>query len=166
MPATYEPIQTYTLGSSASSITFSSIASSWTDLKLVVVPLAASSADGWDMLLRFNNDSSSLYSSTLLRGNGSSADSSRYTSVTSLKSATGLNQTIPFFWSYDIFSYAGSTNKTALYSVSADTNGGGVKAQWVGLYRSTTAISRIDILPEVGSFNTGTTATLYGIKNA
>jgi hypothetical protein len=36
MAATYEPIATQTLGSAATSITFSSIAADWTDLRLVL----------------------------------------------------------------------------------------------------------------------------------
>jgi hypothetical protein len=37
MPATYEPIATTTLGGAAATITFSSISSAYTDLRIVLV---------------------------------------------------------------------------------------------------------------------------------
>ena len=67
---------------------------------------------------------------------------------------------------YDVFSYAGSTNKTTLIINASDDNGSGRIVNTVGLYRSATAISRIDLTTSTGNFATGTTATLYGILKA
>jgi hypothetical protein len=66
----------------------------------------------------------------------------------------------------DLFSYAGSTFKTALITQSNDRNGSGSVEQTVALYRSTTAISRIDLNSGAPYFNTGTIATIYGILKA
>jgi hypothetical protein len=70
------------------------------------------------------------------------------------------------FTTLDIFSYAGSTFKTTLYTASGDKNGSGAVERGVALYRSTSAINRVDLFGWTGNLATGTTATLYGIKNA
>jgi len=167
MPATYEPIQSYTLGSAAATITFSSIPATYTDLRLILI--GTTSASG-TMRLRFNSDTATNYSYTDLTGNGSTAASSRGTSTTNINITTGLvsgsSTTIPVVSFVDIFSYAGSTFKTCLISASQDYNGTGTTMQEVGLYRSTTAISTINLLLSTGNYSIGTTATLYGIKNA
>lgn len=163
MPATYEKIATTTLSSAASSITFSSISSAYTDLRLVFVGKHNGTAGGIQMTL--NNDSSALYSGTDLYGTGSAAGSSRYSAATSWNFAGGffLNSD-PGLVTLDLFSYAGSTNKTALIEVSLD--GGTPRiGRHVVLYRSTSAINRIDLsIPS--SAAAGTTATLYGILKA
>lgn len=167
MAATYEPIATTTLGSAASSITFNSIASTWTDLRLVIIGTGTSG--GGDLLIRFNSDSSSSYSDTSLRGNGTAAASSRNTNQTAIdvNATLGIFGTNISFITYDIFSYAGSTYKTSLITTSDDENGSGGLVRIVGLWRNTAAITRIDLtLNNATQFNTGTIATLYGIKSA
>lgn len=164
MAATYEPIATQTLGSAASSITFSSIAASWTDLRVVFTGTTTAASGFW---ARFNNDTSALYSQTTLYGDGASAISNRGVGATEFEYTFmgNLNTTPVTFATMDVFSYAGSTYKTALLSLSKDNNGSGYAIRYVGLYRSTTAISRIDLIAS-GSFAAGTTATIYGIKAA
>lgn len=163
MPATYEPIATTTLGSAASSITFSSIPSTYTDLRLVLVSISTTFPQ-----MRFNNDATALYSWTYVTGTGTAAQSGRFTSATEFYANTGQSATIPSLYTFDIFSYAGSTFKSFLNTQNNDKNGSGDVVAAVGLYRSTTAISRIDLLANIygTTFSTGTTATLYGIKAA
>jgi len=165
MPATYEPIATTTLGSAASSITFSSIAGTYTDLRVVLVGTAG---DIVTPRIRFNSDSGTNYSNTRILGTGSSAASYRSTSVTQLDfaSAGGMSTTIPHLYTMDVFSYAGSTYKTALLTGQEDDNGSGYVVRQVGLWSSTSAINTILLYPSSNNFSTGTTATLYGIKNA
>lgn len=163
--ATYEPIQTYTLASAAASITFSSIAASWTDLRLVLTTTTSSNTAP---LIRFNSDSGTNYSYTNLNGDGSSASSDRgtNTSFINLGTAGGTSTTIPTFYDLSIFSYAGSTYKTTLNSANADKNGSGDLRKSVGLWRSTSAITSIYLYTFGGDYSIGTTATLYGIKAA
>lgn len=166
MPATYEPIATTTLGSAASSITFSSISGSYTDLRLVLVGTTAADIG---CRLRFNSDTATNYSVTRLTGNGTTATSDRFTSQTSIiAGASVLSATTPTLRVFDIFSYAGSTNKTLLLSDSSDFNGTGGVSNIVGLWRSTAAITTITLLTSDGTtnFSIGTTATLYGILKA
>jgi hypothetical protein len=167
MPTTYEPIATQTLGSAAATITFSSIPSTYTDLRLVLTAVANSSTIGAYII--YNNDSGANYSWTNLRGNGTTAASSVIGPATQINLAffSSATTTIPAFYTADIFSYAGSTNKTCLTTASADQNGSGLVERHVGLWRSTSAINRLDIYTNaVANFGIGTTATLYGIKNA
>lgn len=164
--ATYEPIATTTLGSAASTITFSSIPSTYTDLRVVLVARGtATTYPQWIL----NNDATALYSRTELTGNGTAASSTRgsansafYVPNAALPTAANTFDLI----TADIFSYAGSTFKTVLFTDSTDLNGSGEVAAIVGLYRSTTAISRVDIQAGASTFAAGTTATIYGIKAA
>ena len=166
MATTYDKIATTTLGSSASSITFSSIAASWTDLRLVMTAITSTNSI---TELQFNGDTGTNYSDTVLYGNGTSAYSAKDTSnnyIYTYASTSSSALTIPAFYTIDIFSYAGSTYKTALLTGSGDTNNSGRVANIVGLWRSTSAITSVTVLPNSGTYSTGTTATLYGIKAA
>lgn len=155
-------IATTTLGTAASTITFSSIPSTYTDLRLIFI--TTTSINGANINLRFNSDTGTNYSSTWLEGNGTSASSYRATNDTRFQLTNGAGTTtIPSFTILDIFNYAGSTYKTALDNVSGDTNGSGYVFRSVQMWRSTSAINRIDLTPTSGNFNAGTTATLYGI---
>lgn len=168
MPTTYEPIATQTLGSAASSITFSSIAATYTDLKVTLTGAGASG--GEYVSVRLNSDTGSNYSSTMVNGYGSGVASARETNGTRGfwgNYYVGASTTIPLFFTMDLFSYAGSTFKTALCTTSNDLNGSGETIRTVGLYRSTSAITSVTLLNNAGTgFAIGTTATIYGIKNA
>ena len=168
MATTYEKIATTTLGSANNSITFSSIPSTYTDLRVVIAPKAAATV--YYMACQFNGDTATNYSFTSLYGDGSSAVSSRNTSQTEIGIIwfNGATTTIPAFATIDVFSYAGSTFKTILGTNSADNNGSGTVERNVGLWRSTSAITSIKLFDtSVGrQMATGTTATLYGILKA
>lgn len=164
---TYEPIATTTLGSAASSITFSSIPSTYTDLR-VVLTWKVNSAN--ITRIRFNSISTTTYSATYLYGNGTTAGSDKQTNLTYIDAGwNAVGDTQPALTTFDIFSYTGSTNKTVLATQSGDMNGSGSVDRIVGLWRSTSAITDIQLAP-VGTpsvtFSAGTTATLYGIKAA
>ena len=166
MASTYEPIATTTLGSAASSITFSSIPSTYTDLRLVLVITGMSTANRTG--IQFNGDTTSLYSTTRLQGDGATASSTANNTNPNIR-ITDVNQasTSLQFITLDLFSYAGSTYKTALAELSNDANGSGYVYRSVGLYRSTSAITSLNImLLSAGTMSIGTTATLYGIKAA
>jgi hypothetical protein len=166
MPATYEPIATYTL-SSAGTISFTSIPATYTDLRIVMVGIKGSTNSApW---VQFNSDTGTNYSATRIQGDGTSATSGRETNTQGIPLIyfDALIDANPKLGVLDIFSYAGSTNKTALNVESSDRNGSGRTVSTVGLWRNTAAITRIDINDNSArNFGVGTTATLYGIKNA
>ena len=165
MPATYEPIATTTLSSTAATIDFNSITSSYTDLRVVLVCTTTASAA---ILCRVNSDTGSNYSRTTLAGDGSSASSARYSNNTFFRIDINADSstTVPMLIEVDFFSYAGSTNKTILNKVAADRNGSGSVQTAVQLWRSTSAITSISLIANSTTFASGTTATLYGIKSA
>lgn len=165
MPATYEPIATTTLGSAASSITFSSISSAYTDLRLVFVCTNVSGGDQAN--ITFNGIGGTSYSITSLYGDGASAGSLSSTNQPAINAAIGgTSTTIPTMYTADIFSYTGSTFKTCLVTGNEDKNGSGLVSRTVGLFRNTAAITSVTIAKSGGTYAIGTTATLYGIKNA
>ena len=167
MPAgsTYTPIATTTLGSSASSYTFSSIPSTYTDLVLVVVGKMVSGA--YDTALRFNSDTGTNYSRTVLTGTGSAAASGRGTSQNVMYiDANGVKNTT--FNSNDIIHIMNYANTTTFKTAISRSNnaGTGVDAS-VGLWRNTAAITSITVLAfSSGTWDTGSTFTLYGIASA
>lgn len=162
MPATYEPIATTTLSSAASTITFSSIPSTYTDLRLVIV----GAGDGQLLYWTYNSDTASNYSWTRLLGNGSAASSTAQTNLSNNRGWWTNASSTPCVNEIDVFSYAGSTNKTSLVKSSVDQNGSGNTVAAVNLWRSTSAITSIQLSMSSGNFYTGTTATIYGIKAA
>jgi len=162
MASTYEPIATTTLSSTTGTITFTSIPSTYTDLRVIYT--GSTTADT-SLRATFNNDATSNYSLTRLVGDGASATSNSFTNnndaIISGQLGTGM-----CLVALDIFSYAGSTLKTSLSNSSEDKNGSGSVRAAVHLWRSTSAINRLDFFVFGAQFNIGTTVTLYGIKAA
>jgi hypothetical protein len=157
MPSTYEPIATTTLGSASSTVTFSNISSSYTDIFVIISCPGANSGGDW--LMRFNNDSGSNYSRTYMYGTGSATGSGRGSNTTSF--ALGAQRT-DGWCKIHIQNYANTTTyKTCLWTIGS---GGDDIAPMVGLWRSTSAINRLDFVG--ATYPTGSTFTLYGIKAA
>lgn len=157
-------LATTTLGSAASSISFTGISGAYTDLKLIVSAIGASAS--CYVAIQFNGDTSTNYSYTQMRGDGTSATSGRATNSARgfiLNTSADLSTTFPSLSVTDIFSYAGSTYKTALSQGAADKNGSGETTVLVNLWRNTAAITRVDVIGYNANLGTGTTATLYGI---
>jgi hypothetical protein len=166
MATTYEKIATTTLGSAAATIDFNSIAGTYTDLRLVLLPISPSGSQ--NLFLRVNSDTGSNYSTTKLYGTGTSAVSARSTSATfiNLLVNDGFDVvTKPCFYTVDFFSYAGSTYKTVLTTNNEEKNTGNTNStvgRFVGLWRSTSAITSINLSCDA-TFDAGSIATLYGI---
>jgi hypothetical protein len=164
MPATYDKIQSTTLGTAAASVTLSSISGAYTDLVLVATVQASASGQGLSM--QFNGDTSSLYSATALRGNGSAVVSFRQsnnnnTLLSNIAEPPTGSQGV---YIAQFLNYSNTTTfKTAL--VRSNSAGFGVET-FVDLYRSTNAISSIKIDISGGNMSVGSTFTLYGIKAA
>lgn len=164
MPATYEPIASSS-PSGASSVEFTSIPGTHTDLVLVYHLIHSTGIE--DMWLRYNSDTGTNYSATVLYGTGSTAGSFRTSGTTQSNKALLDFYGIPSTTAYatgvvQIMSYA-NTNvfKTALSS--AGRASGGVD-RVVNLWRNTNAITTVTLLPGAGTI-TGSVA-LYGIKAA
>ena len=164
MPITYEPIATTTLGSAASSVTFSSISGAYTDLILICDGGITSGLHNFTV--QINSDTASNYSRTFLSGTGSAASSGRGSSLTSmvlndygyLETTSGAN-VIAHFMNYSNT----TTYKTVLSRANNAANGTSAN---INLWRSTAAISTILVSSSGSTFVSGSTFTLYGIKAA
>lgn len=161
--STYTPIATTTLGSAATSYTFSSISGSYTDLVCVFNGAITTGPD--DVRIQFNGDTASNYSATLLRGSG-----------TATLSAASSNDTVIPYTSYigtgdgssvGIFNIMNYSNTTTYKTMICRGN---VAASFVnattGLWRSTAAITSIKLIAGGSTFKVGSTFTLYGILSA
>lgn len=159
---TYTPIATTTLSSAAPSYTFSSISGSYTDLVLVAaVQNTANTGD--EVAFQVNGDTTTNYSRTRLYGNGTAAASGRATSVS--KGALGINSTTDF--SVITAHFQNYSNSTTYKTVISRGSSSGFASMYASLWRSTSAITSITILPDSGTtFTTGTTLSLYGILAA
>ena len=162
--STYTPIATTTLGSNQASYTFSSIAGTYTDL-ILVINGKHSANQNEDYGLRFNSDTATNYSSTYLRGDGSSASSGRASNQT--KTISGwLNATDIGTYINQIQNYANTTTYKTVISRGAQTDSDTYLSANVSLWRSTSAITSITVVPAAASLATGMTLTLYGIAAA
>jgi hypothetical protein len=159
MTATYTPISSATLGSSTSSVTFSSIPQTYTDLVVVINDI--NSTGSFDTNIRFNEDSNANYSRTGLRGSGSTASSFAQTnnSAVILTADGSAGYARPAI--VNIMNYSNTnTNKTIIDRVNDSANG---LSFHVFLWRNTAAINSIQIYSS-STFASGATFSIYGIK--
>lgn len=168
MPATYEPISTQTLTSTTGDIFFTSIPQTYTDLVLVMnFGCSSNTALG----LRFNSDGNNNYGATSLEGNGVSARSDRYSTLSYMRlgyNATFSSNTLIDQAIINIFDYTNTTTNKALLA-RLNSNSQGVSNLNVGRWLPATsaAITSINILNSGGvNFIVGSSFTLYGIKAA
>jgi hypothetical protein len=164
--STYTPIATQTLGSSAASVTFSSISGSYTDL-ILITNATSTSGGSQSISIKVGNgsvDTGANYSLTYLYGDGSSAVSGRYSNANYLYTGrvtnTNLSTGITHFQNYSNT----TTYKTVL---SEGRNAAAIIINLVNLWRSTSAINIMELGIDGGySFASGSTFTLYGIAAA
>lgn len=162
--STYTPISTTTLGSAQATVTFSSIAGTYTDLVLIANRFS-SALDNLSM--QFNGDTGSNYSFTVLYGTGSAAGSARGSNTNNpyLDYYAASESSFPAPVILNIQNYANSTTYKTILARGSNASRG-VDAT-VMLWRSTSAINSILLKCHDGAnFNSGSTFTLYGIACA
>ena len=167
--ATYVQIgSTVTVGVlGAASIDFTSIPSTYTDLKLVASTRTSQTQPNDDITLKFNT-SAANFTYRILQGTGSSAGS--YNGSTARGGPTdGNTATSNTFGSFEMYipNYAGSTNKSfSIETVQENNNSTAYAELGADLWSQTAAINAISLLPAGPLFLQYSTATLYGIKNS
>lgn len=164
MPAgnTYEAIATQTLGSSASSVTFSSIPSTYTDLVLVA---AAIGTGDLQIYGRVNGDSGTNYSNTFLASNGTSASSIRQNNTNVFQSDYWFAvSTDGGLTTYNFMNYSSTSMNKVILTRSGLGNKG--TNAIVNMWRNTAAINSITLTVSANNFATGSTFSLYGITRA
>ncbi len=164
MAVTYTPIATNTLTSATGSVTFSSISGTYTDLYIICSVFAA--AGGTAIYVQYNGDTAINYSHTIIYGNGSSAFSERQSNNKYIRvgGRYGLSTTNSTICRINVMNYANTTTNKTLIS-RGDLASSELEST-VGLWRSTAAITSVSIVADGGTFATGSTFTIYGIKAA
>ena len=112
--------------------------------------------------IQFNSDTGTNYSFTGINGSGSAASSFRVTNNSNL----GIGE-MRTYQSNIIVQIQNYSNATTYKTVLSRANTASDYVQGiVGLWRSTSAITTIDVKNGSGNFATGCVFTLYGIKAA
>lgn len=174
-PPSYDSIATVTVGSGgSSSVTFSSIPSTYTDLQIRAI--ARNTGTGTDTFtaLRFNGTGGSTfqYATHYLIGTGSAvvsgANAPSVTDIFSMVtwgSGSSMNSNVFSAGIIDILDYAStSKNKTVRTLTGVDGNGIGQVDLTSGFWNNTNAVNQIELLPQSGSFGQYSKFALYGIK--
>jgi len=156
----------------ASSIDFTTIPSTYTDL-VIKLSLRGSDANNYVNSRITFNGSGSGYTSKLLYGLGSGSPGSLNNSVTNAVDfssyGTGSLATSSTFGNAEIYipNYTASTNKSlSVDAVSENNATAAIAALTAGLWSNSAAINQITITPAVGTFVQHSTAYLYGVSNA
>ena len=161
---TYTLIDSTTLASSASSVTFSSIDQSYGDLVLVVEYLADGTLTSPKPI--FNSDSGNNYHYVLMSGNGSStasyADTTTY--VRSTYSAVATSSSAHLI-TYQIMDYSATDKHKTVLSRGNQTQTYPATEAFANRWANTAAITQIDVQDNGSTqFAAGSTFYLYGIE--
>ena len=158
---TYTPLATVTLGSTATSVTFSSIPATFRDLVLVgqFIPTLDPVTDSF--YIKMNGDTGSNYSYVRMTGNGSSAASFSASGADNTGNAAGVMTTQQGNVIINLFDYS-ATDKHKTWLSRA--NFGWVSA-FAGRWANTNAVNSFAISLNGTTFRVGSTFALYGIAS-
>lgn len=155
-------IASTTVESPQASIDFTSIPSGYTDL---VIKLSLRNSDNNDYLGVAFNNSTVNFTSRNIYSNGTSAGSQSRTDQYISGSTNPNNYTTNTFSSFEFYipNYTFSNNKSFSIDTLVENNGTTVTNYLIsGLWSNTAAITRITF-NSTSTFNTNSTATLYGV---
>jgi hypothetical protein len=171
----YESIATTTVGvGGTSTITFSSIPSTFKHLQIRAIGRTANAVTADQAKLQMNSDTStSSYAFHQLIGDGASATAAGYGSgivagIVPVIRFTGASATASIFGVtvFDILDYTSTAKyKTVRCLTGYDSNGSGQMQLTSGVWLSTSAVTSLDITMQgSGNFVQYSSFALYGIK--
>jgi len=167
-PTYYESIATVTVGSGgSSSISFTSIPATYTHLQIRYMTLFSQA--NYAGYIQFNSDTASNYAWHRIFGSGSTVTAGNATSQSNglfgLGAASSTNT--PGGGVTDILDYDNTNKfKTVRDLSGTDANGNGYIQFASSLWRSTSAITSIQLSPASGVYNQYSQFALYGIKES
>lgn len=171
MPNTLIPIQTITVsGTTTTSVTFSNIPQSYTDLKLVVSARVDNNAgQTWAGLRVAINGSTANMSYKALYGNGSNVAGGN-TTITEPGVAASSSATTGVFGTSEctFYNYTSGYHKSFVAQGMNEHNGAqALIALTTNLWAQTAAITQLTITAQNSAWNfvAGSTFTLYGVSN-
>ena len=167
----FDLLETTTLTSTASSVTFSGLGaySDYKHLQIRAVTRSDRAGEDLDLLCRFNSDTNTNYAHHSIDGNGSSVDSQGSTSQTSMKLGKFLASGAPsgaFGASItDVLDFSSANKNKTIRTLM------GSKAQYFqeislfsGFRNNTEAVTSIQIFGESNNLVSGSRFSLYGVK--
>ena len=172
MPSTYTLISSNVLSSSAASVTFSAIPSTYTDLVIRWSVRSTNASEFENIIIEFNDDTATNYSRTSLSGSGSAASSNRASSATTWNQAitNGANSTASTFGSGEVYipNYTSTANKAGSFFGVQETNATAATIRANAyLYQNSTAITKIKLSSANSeNFVSGSSFYLYGISKS
>jgi hypothetical protein len=161
----YESIETVTVSTPVSSITFSSIPATYTHLQ--IRGFGRSTADT-QLDTTFNSDTGANYSHHSLLGYGSGTEASSGANASKVI-MEAMTNTASVFAGYiiDILDYANTNKyKTTRNLAGYDSNGAGRVSLNSGNWRNTNAITSITLTARSTTFAEYSQFALYGIKGS
>lgn len=167
MANTFKLIEKKELSTTTSSVNFTSIPGTYTDLLFYI---SSRNNDIYNEIhFRFNGDTGSNYSGRNIYGNGSSAVNSSSSALSSLQNLTVQNVSGQISNTFgNVFIYISNYTSSNYKSISADgvQENNATSAQAMlgsGLWSNTSVITSIEAFPSVGSFVQYSNFYLYGI---
>lgn len=159
--AQYTALANLTLGSTASTVSFSSIVGTYRDLVLVVSPIGSAAGE---LRFQINGDAAGNYSSVGMWGSGSTTGSptssglafARVSFNSYVDTISGFNSII------NIMDYSATDkHKTVL---SRSNLAAGATEAFATRWANTAAITSLSVYISGTTLATGSTFTLYGVK--
>lgn len=160
MPAgvsAYVALANVTLGSSVSTVTFSSIVGTYRDLVLVINGFTSAGGEGF---IQFNGDSGGNYNSVRMYGTGSSTGSDSQSSANRAQIGNiGASNSVSIIQIMDYI--ATDKHKTVLSRANTSSEVFALAARWA----NTAAVTSFQLALQSGTFSAGCTVALYGIAS-
>lgn len=166
MATTYQLIEAKTLTSTTASIIFSAIPQTYTDLIFVTSCRSDGATQATGGLVNFNGSGTGF---STVSGYGSGTGIGYFKATNEFGSLPGSSPTASTFSNSEVYlpNYTSGVHKH--YSIHTVTENAGNEAYayfFGGRWADTAAITSITYTPAAGSFISGSTFYLYGIKNA
>ena len=156
---TYEAISTSTAVGGETTISLTSIPTTYTDLVIVSSLIATTP---YELFVQFNGDTGANYATTYSEGNGTSATSGRSSRTDTKILASYSNNTNPTPVTINVLNYSNTTTHKSILARSSATSASVLA--YAGLWRNTAAITSIQLTLTGGrSFSAGATFSVYGI---
>ena len=170
-PGVFESIATLS-GSGVSTVTFSSIPSTYKSLQIRFIGRLSTGSGGsnYNTYIQFNSDTSTNYVWHALRGTGGGAygynnTGTNYIDIEETMPDNAVTANVFGGAVVDVYEYASSTKNKTLLSYGGTANSGGTFWLTSGLWLNTNAITSVTLYNNAaGNFATGTQFALYGVK--
>lgn len=173
--ASWESISTTTLTGTASSITFSSIPSTYKYLQLrgIARDDKTSNYNNDDLYIVFNGDTGANYSQRIIYAGFGGVSQNSVSGLSQVRSRGGVQSGLQNTYSFganiiDIYNYA-DTGKLTTVKMNSGARSQRTSAEQYysmgqSIWSSTAVVSTITLSSSTGSFVAGTSFALYGIK--